>query len=106
MWMLSLVAVLLFALYFVAGVMQFAVTRSAAAGAADLAAIAAAARVEAACDVAQMVASQNEAELIGCAVRGDDVEVEVQLPAPPLFRTFTKTPVRATAVAGPSLSGV
>ena len=100
-WMLGLLSVLMFALYFVMGVAQYAIARSAAAGAADMAALAAAAKLESACTVAQGVASQNAARLVECVVRGADVDVQVEVAAPTLFRPFRTTPLRADALAGP-----
>ena len=99
--MLSLLSVLLFALYLVMGIAQFAIARSTAAGAADMAALAAAAKLESACTVAQLVASQNDARLVGCVITRADVAVRVEVAAPSLFRPFTSAPLHADALAGP-----
>lgn len=100
--MLSLVSVLIFATYLAMGIAQVALTRSAAAGTADMAALAAAQNLEAACSVAQFVSNENNAKLVDCVVAGADVVVRVELPAPALFRAFADVPVRAESRAGPS----
>ncbi|SDL13352.1 helicase/secretion neighborhood TadE-like protein [Lentzea albidocapillata subsp. violacea] len=75
------------------------VARHRVTGAADLAALAAAARLvdgdESACEQAKRVASENRAELTSCAVNGWEVVVEVSATTP-------FGPARARARAGPA----
>jgi secretion/DNA translocation related TadE-like protein len=75
------------------------VARHRVTGAADLAALAAAARLtegaESACEQAKLVASESRAALTGCAVNGWEVVVEVEAITP-------FGPVNARARAGPA----
>ncbi|WP_329788172.1 Rv3654c family TadE-like protein [Lentzea sp. DG1S-22] len=75
------------------------VARHRVTGAADLAALAAAARLvegdESACEQAKRVALENSAELTGCTVNGWEVVVEVSAATP-------FGPVNARARAGPA----
>lgn len=75
------------------------VARHRVTGAADLAALAAATRLvdgaESACEQAELVASENRAELKSCAVSGWEVVVEVSAITP-------FGPVNARARAGPA----
>jgi secretion/DNA translocation related TadE-like protein len=75
------------------------VARHRVTGAADLAALAAAARLtegdKTACDQAERVASEHRAELTNCAVDGWEVDVEVAATTP-------FGPVSARARAGPA----
>lgn len=100
-WMLALVPMLAFALFFALGIAQLAITRSNAATAADMSALAGAAHVDQACEWSQRIARQNRAELTTCEVRGEDVHVEVAVAAPPLFSPFGLRALRAAALAGP-----
>jgi secretion/DNA translocation related TadE-like protein len=93
-----------------AGVLMFVMTGLAAAGglvtaqrlaqaAADLAALAAASRLDDACVAAQEVAAANAAALGACRVDGRDVTVEVSVPGPRV--PWRDVRVSAEARAGP-----
>src|SRR3954452_13825745 len=76
--------------------------RHRAGAAADLAAIAAAARsydVGAACRAAARIAGSNRARVESCRLRGTIAEVRVRVPVPGVFGRLG--PARATARAGP-----
>lgn len=97
----GVVAMVLLIIVTVAGaqVGAAAVARHRVTGAADLAALAAAARLidgdESACEQAKRVARANEAELVGCAVSGGEVVVELSAITP-------FGPVNARSRAGPA----
>lgn len=97
----GVVAMLLLIIVVVAGARIGAavVARHRVTGAADLAALAAAARLadggESACEQAKRVAADNRAELRNCAVSGWEVVVEVSATTP-------FGPVNARARAGPA----
>ena len=89
-WMLALLCVLMLALTGSLKLAQVAFARSAAATAADLAALAGAAQREHACVIANVVAAQNDARLLACEVQGMDVRVLVESHG-----------ARSSAIAGP-----
>lgn len=97
----GVVAMLLLIIVTVAGAQigSAVIARHRVTGAADLAALAAAARLTegdgSACEQAERVASENRAELTGCAVNGWEVVVEVSAITP-------FGPVSARARAGPA----
>lgn len=104
-WALALTMVLVSVLTVVLGVGQVALIRSQVSTAADLAALAGAARLSNACAVADEVAIINGARLDDCGIDGEDVLVDVSAPAPPLVKVIFTDRIRAKARAGPQLDG-
>jgi len=103
---LTVIALLLAVLGAALALGQTLVARHRAASAADLAALAAADRAlegsVAACDAASAVASAHEAQLIGCRLDGDIVEIVAAVALPTALTRFG--PVTAQARAGPAIS--
>jgi secretion/DNA translocation related TadE-like protein len=85
-WSLALLSVILLGALLVSAVAQQAIARQRAATAADLAALAAAQSGSSQCAEADRMASANDASLLACGIDGDDVIVQVSVPAPPLVR--------------------
>lgn len=88
----------------VIAVVALAVTHQRASVAADLAALAGAAR---GCDAALLVAKAQGAVSVSCSVRGGDVTTTVALPAPEFLRRIARwTGHEAPVVASSSRAGV
>ena len=100
-WAAGGVAVVLLLVGLIAGLGAAAATRHRAAGAADLAALAAAAHAvsgqELACGRARWVAERMRVQLTACRVHGWEAEVEVAAPPPDLLLGYGSATARARA---------
>jgi secretion/DNA translocation related TadE-like protein len=97
---LCLVGILVFLALVVAGAVALVDAHRRAQAAADLAALAGAGALQAgrdSCVAAADVAGRNHARLTGCVIDGDDVVVEVAVPAPRVLGSVPDLPARARA---------
>ncbi|KAA2262277.1 flp pilus-assembly TadE/G-like family protein [Solihabitans fulvus] len=103
-WAVGILAVLIMFVTVGADLGAVAITRHRAAGAADLAALAAAAQLPvgepSACERARWVVERMRAEMHSCTVQGWDVSVEVTARPPGVLAMFGAT--NAKARAGPA----